>query len=146
MKHRFKVFTIVCFLALTFISAQMLQAQVFSIPLRISPFYYHGGPPEIAVDSQGNINVVWLNKDHGNVYFSRSTDGGQTFSIPLKLSFLSGPYQSNLWPKIIVDNEDNIYVFWWSGNIGFWGVAYTFSSDGINFSLKLISREISIYS
>lgn len=142
MKSRFKLFTIVCFLALTIFSAQMLQAQVFSIPVRISPFYSHWGGPQIAVDSQGNINVVWQDRDHGNIYFSRSIDGGQTFSAPLKLSFLTGPYQSNMRPKIIVDNEDGIYVFWWSGNIGFWGVAYTFSSDGSNFSeLQITSTE-----
>ena len=41
---------------------------------------------QTAVDDQGNINVVWGNCGIGNcdAFFSRSTDGGQSFSAPLR--------------------------------------------------------------
>src|SRR5215472_2730145 len=63
------------------VSAATTSAQVFSPPKQFS-----GG--QIVVDPAGNINVVSLGGTSPNfdVFFSRSTDGGTTFSVPQNLS------------------------------------------------------------
>ena len=153
MQHRFKVFTIVCFLVLMIISGQLLQAQVFSIPLRISTYYRWGGDPDLVIDSQGNINVVISFGYYQSVYFTRSSDGGQSFSQLQRISrqgHPDNPYNRNRYPKIAVDEEDNIYIFWsYMGytidNNWYYGIAFSSSPDGINFSTPwLISDHSSI--
>lgn len=54
------------------------ESRVISAPGAISPAY-----PRIAVDSTGNINIVWEQADPGgstfHLFFTRSTDKGLTF-------------------------------------------------------------------
>jgi hypothetical protein len=72
---------------------------------------------QIAVDSSGRMYIVW-SQDSGGVLFSRSLDGGKTFSSPQNLaSSVSG---SRL-PEIAVDPAGNINVIWTSGSVqGVW--------------------------
>lgn len=88
-------------------SASAAQAQVvFSPAVNVSNS--PGGGPQVAVDSKGNINILWVAAD---VFFSRSTDGGATFSAPQNLS--SGiPAFTRLWPEIALDPSGNINVVW----------------------------------
>ena len=88
-------------------SALAAQAQVvFSPAVNVSNS--PGGGPQVAVDRNGNINMVWVAAD---VFFSRSTDGGATFSTPQNLS--SGiPAFTRLWPEIGLDPSGNINVVW----------------------------------
>src|SRR5689334_9463183 len=60
-------------------------------PKRVSNSLGCSFSPVMAVDASGNINIVW--EDSGdcsfrtsNIFFSRSTDGGVTFSTPTNLS------------------------------------------------------------
>src|SRR6266849_2179219 len=73
--------TLVGLLALT-TSALVAQAQVFSTPKNISNNTGNSLQPRIVVDSSGNINVVWRDDTPGHFdsFFSRSSDGGATFS------------------------------------------------------------------
>src|SRR5205814_6927339 len=66
--------------------------------------------PQIAVDTAGNINVVW-ESDTGNlaVWFSGSSDGGNTFSAPKMVS--TNP-SGSMGPQIAVDKSGNINVVW----------------------------------
>lgn len=70
--------------------------------------------PDIAVDSQGTIHIVWT-KGVGicpgcfPVFYRRSTDGRRTWSYPRQLS-LSPAYRARL--QIVIDSQDNIYVVW----------------------------------
>src|SRR5215472_16201399 len=84
------------------VSAATTSAQVFSPPKQFS-----GG--QIVVDPAGNINVVSLGGTSPNfdVFFSRSTDGGTTFSVPQNLSN-DGQAQA----QIGVDSHGNITVAW----------------------------------
>jgi len=71
----------------------------------------HGSfTPQVAVDSAGNIYVVWEDDTatNSNILFGRSTDGGTTFSAQ-KLSNSSG-YSFN--PRIAVDTGGGINVVW----------------------------------
>jgi len=66
-----------------FFGGNLPEASVISVPGAISPAY-----PQIAVDSSGNVNIVWEQPDQlitagsSNTYhlfFARSTDRGNTF-------------------------------------------------------------------
>lgn len=100
----------------------------FSAPLNVSKSSGSSFNPLISVDRQGSINVVWISNAPGNndVFFSRSTDGGGTFSAPLNLS--NDPADS-LSPQLAVDGSGNIDVVWESDNIKF-GVLFSYSTDG----------------
>lgn len=64
--------------------------------------------PRAAIDDAGNINVAWLDDSPGifSVFFTRSTDGGNTFTTPLKIprndSFIGTP--------LIAANDREIYI------------------------------------
>jgi len=67
--------------------------------------------PDIAVDSAGNINVVWEDFTPGNddIYFSRSIDDGSTWTAVLNISNNSGDADE---PAIAVDSAGNINIAW----------------------------------
>jgi len=74
--------------------------------------------PSIAVDSQGEIIVVYQS-DGGlpadGVYICRSSDGGATWSTPARVEPKNGQATDiRKWPSVTVDDADNIiitYVF-----------------------------------
>jgi hypothetical protein len=84
------------------------------------------GGSQIAVDPSGNIDV--LSAGGSSIYFTRSTDGGNTFSTPITWSA-----QGNVsTARIAVDSSRNIDVVW-TANGGFCcsGIAYfAQSTDG----------------
>lgn len=97
------------------VSGPPAHAQVaFSPSMNLSSNYAGGSyNPQIAVDSGGNINVVWVEDntaqpDNG-VYFSRSTDGGLTFSAPMNLPLNPGGYSFS-GVRLALDYSGNIYV------------------------------------
>src|SRR3989442_1063652 len=83
----------------------------FSAPKGVSNSAGFSFNPRIAVDSGGTINVVWQDSPDffrtSNVFFSRSNDGGNTFSTPINLSqtIVSAFYSV---PQIAVDTPGNI--------------------------------------
>jgi hypothetical protein len=83
---------------------------------------------QMAIDQKGNINLVWLDNSLGYwaAFFSRSIDGGLTFSNPQNLSNDVGGS-----PNMAVDAAGTIYVVWTAATRE---AFLTRSSDGINFS------------
>jgi len=71
----------------------------------------------MAVDSLGRIYVIWIQRDpspdSADIFFSRSVDGGKTFSSPQNLSNHQGSVQL---PKIALDPAGNINVIWTNTN------------------------------
>ena len=67
--------------------------------------------PHIAVDASGNIDVIWRDESSSSarVMFTRSTDGGATFSTPAPISAISGG-QAPLPTQIAVDSTGTIDV------------------------------------
>ena len=100
----------------------------FSTPQNISRSASFPYNPRLAVQSDGTINVIWLDTPSiaYDVYYARSTDGGVTFSAPLNLSHDGA---DNALPQIAVDASGNINVAWENDNVTF-GVFYTHSADG----------------
>jgi hypothetical protein len=78
----------------------------------------------------GNIvYVVWTDNSPGNfdIFFIKSTDGGNTFSKPLNLS--NDPGLSYL-PKIATNGKNNVYVVWTDNSPGNYNILFTRSLDG----------------
>jgi len=73
--------------------------------------------PDLAVDSSGYINLVWADNGSGNydIYYSRSEDGGATWSARINLSSTS---VTSYYPCIALDSSGNINVAWKEDNTG----------------------------
>ena len=72
--------------------------------------------PKIAMDDN-YVNLVWVGEGTGggDIYFSGSTDNGESFSAPKNLSNSASP---SLDPVITSDGSKYIYVAWVEGNVG----------------------------
>ncbi len=68
--------------------------------------------PDIAVDSQGRIHVVWSDNREGidHIYYSNSSDGGQNWVAAKKIDDATQNERSV--PSISVSNNGHIYVAW----------------------------------
>jgi len=109
----------------------------FSTPKIISNSTRFPFDPRIAVDSHNGINVVWNDDGPGNldILFSRSTDGGTTFSTPVNVSH---DPDSSSSPQIATDSAGNIFVTWES-DTGVLGVLFSRSVDGgVTFSAPVM--------
>jgi hypothetical protein len=92
------------------------KAVTWSTPVNLTNTIGDTEDPDISIDSQGYINVVYIDHDPGaldwlgwDVYHIRSVDGGQTFSAP---SNVSGTALDVYSPNIAVDRAGNINVAW----------------------------------
>ncbi|MEW6209921.1 MAG: sialidase family protein [Acidobacteriota bacterium] len=85
--------------------------------------------PEIAVDSADTINIVWDDITEGvsSIMFCRSTDGGQTFSEPLRVSSAEG---SATEAHIAIDGSNRIHVVWVDESDEDAQILYARSTDG----------------
>ena len=68
--------------------------------------------PSIAVDTLGDIYVVWEHRDdslddYPDIYFARSMNQGQTFSTPATVAPTNGRR-----PAIVIDSSGVVYVVW----------------------------------
>lgn len=101
----------------------------FSPAMNVSNDAGNSQTPQIAVDAKGNINMAWLDNSPGNfsVFFSRSSDGGATFSHPL---ILSSPGGAASGEQVGADSNGNIYVAWFDSNSGTPSIFLRHSNDG----------------
>jgi hypothetical protein len=99
----------------------------FYVPKKIIDIAFEPGESAIAVDSAGNINVVWEDfVSDIDVFYSRSADIGATWSQPVNISSSAG-YSGN--PEIAVDNAGSINVFWSDDTPGNYQVYFKRSID-----------------
>ncbi|HYC54516.1 MAG TPA: DUF4215 domain-containing protein, partial [Candidatus Binatia bacterium] len=95
--------------------------------------------PDIATDGQGNWVVVWDRRTNGDtssdIFFSRSTDNGTSWSAPAVLNSNFGGSAFDRFPDIEAD-ETSFVVAWTTSNFG--GdrdIAFSVSSnDGVSWS------------
>jgi hypothetical protein len=84
----------------------------FGSPINLSTDSGNSITPQITVEEK-NVYVAWVDYTPGNfeVFFARSTDGGNTFSSPINISLNNGFSQD---PRIVASGT-NVYVVWHKG-------------------------------
>ncbi|MDF2736592.1 MAG: exported protein of unknown function [Nitrososphaeraceae archaeon] len=111
------------------IPIQQAKAQQisFGTPINLSNNAGVSHTPEIAV-AGNNVYVVWSDSSSGNfeIFFSRSTDGGATFSSPIVLG-QNGRFFS--LPQITASGN-NVYTVWEGESSGNLEIFYSRSTDG----------------
>jgi len=118
-------------LLILMVAVMAARAQtVFSAPQNISNSGDNTGSQQIAIDADGNINTVWIDNGTGYyaVLFSRSSDGGASFSTPLNVSNHTGSGAAA--PQIGLDPKGNIYIVWSDNSSGNYASFFTHSTDG----------------
>jgi hypothetical protein len=78
---------------------------------------WRGDPPSVAVDKDGSVYVVWTARVESNgkkgtdLYFSVSSDMGQSFDTPVKINDDKVPAAHGMHSLHVADNG-RIYVSW----------------------------------
>src|SRR5262249_37981264 len=98
--------------------------------------------PSVAIDGQGAICVVFAAMrtttnsapDRANIFFTRSIDAGNTFSVPIQLND-DGTMTTQCMPSVAVTSNGVIGAKWWDrrndpGHDGLTDVYMTLSTDG----------------
>jgi hypothetical protein len=105
--------------------------------------------PAMAIDHNDNIHVVWSQTDtvlvgaKADVYYSRSTDHGVTWSGRNAEKLISYKDSSAFQPHIAVGPDNKIHVVWKEKNDATYNINYGVSTDGGNtFSSETADRPI----
>lgn len=114
----------------------------WTLPLRVSGAGSVAHVPAVAVGNNGNVHVVWaqdINNAQGftidqDIYYTRSTDAGATFSAPQNISNSSSNNSAEPMIHVAADQSNEIYLVWEEYNTtddpeGV-EVMYTRSTDG----------------
>lgn len=101
----------------------------FSAPLNVSRSSGEAFEPEIAVDPGDGINVAWEDTTPGvsAIMFARSTDHGETFSTPLRVSTGEGRATE---AHIFTNSAGHIFVTWVDESGGERQALFARSTDG----------------
>jgi len=113
------------------------QAQQFSAPINVSNNADYSYTPQVAVDSNGVIYLAWEDDTatNSNILFSRSTDGGATFSTPLNISSAAG-YSFN--PRIAIGAAGDVNIAWQLQSSNSTDIMFARSTDaGLSFSAPI---------
>jgi hypothetical protein len=79
--------------------------------------------PDISIDSNDNIHVVWDDGTPGysEIYYKRSTDGGETWTADRRLTW-TPDWSDN--PALAIDSTDDIHLVWQDYTPGFFPEIY----------------------
>jgi hypothetical protein len=85
--------------------------------------------PDIAIDSNDYIHLVWHMSISGNyeLFYKQSTDGGNSWSGAKRLTSNKG---HSYFPAVATDTNNNIHVAWRDDSSGFTEIHYMNSTDG----------------
>lgn len=93
---------------------------------RLTEKHWHNGSLDLALDSRGTVFAAWTEYE-GPLRFARSTDGGQSFSSPVRV----GGTQEHpaRGPSLTVSREGTIYLAWTVGEDPEADIRFTRSTD-----------------
>jgi hypothetical protein len=80
---------------------------------RLTPRYWHNGSLDLAIGPEGHLYAAWTEYE-GALWFSRSTDRGDSFSRPLRVA-PAGDAQPARGPSLAVDAQGDVYLAWTVG-------------------------------
>ncbi len=136
MKTNLLSLTTVVFSVAFFFIANSIQSQEVSTDIKLNTTDYYDvamdGGHCIAVDGD-NVYAIWqgmLSENESYIYFTKSTDGGETFST--ESAIYTGPIDAyHVMSSIDVANN-NIYIAWVAAtnDANDWNVWFTKSTDG----------------
>jgi hypothetical protein len=89
--------------------------------------------PEIAVDSDGNIYVVWQDDrwSDDDIFFAKSSDGGATWGVEnTRVNSDAAPSPDQKNPTMTLDSSGTIYVAWSQGSGSTNDIYFSKSADG----------------
>jgi len=107
----------------------------FSLPKRLDSSSGYKSSPAVVLHGDGDVYVAWVQNDDPlgadaatEIFFSRSTDRGATFSAPVNLSSNS---EKSWPPRMAVDEAGAIYLVWPEGDFTVdQKLLFAFSLDG----------------
>jgi hypothetical protein len=87
------------------------QGLTFSQPVNVSRSAGEGFDPAIAIGDDDSVNIAWEDTQSGTgeLFFTRSTDSGASFSSPKKISAGLGEASD---PEIAIDRQSRTSVAW----------------------------------
>lgn len=80
---------------------------------RLTRRYWDNGSLDLAAGPEGTLFAAWTEYD-GVLWFSRSTDGGDSFSAPMRIRDVDGAGPAR-GPSLAVDSESNVFLAWTVG-------------------------------
>ncbi|HMK32253.1 MAG TPA: hypothetical protein VK431_01375, partial [Nitrosopumilaceae archaeon] len=110
-----------------FVAKSTDNASTFGKPVNVSNNTSDSGYQQMAI-YKNNLYVAWtdtISNSNYDVLFSKSTDGGATFTTPVNVSKNAG---ASGWPQIAVSG--NIYVMWEDTTAGNFDILISKSTDG----------------
>ena len=83
------------------------------------------------VDGRGYVHIVWKDGRDGNanIYYSRSTDGGLTFSPNIRVNDAAHEPEPQAYPSMCVDDSGVVYAVWEDGPATHPDIYFTLSTD-----------------
>lgn len=99
---------------------------------RLTPERWHNGSLDLAVSPDGDIYAVWTEYE-GALRFSRSTDGGETFTDPVHIA--GGDDEPMRGPTIDVDADGAVYLAWTVGQRETADIQFARLEDGESFEV-----------
>ncbi|MCD4789953.1 MAG: T9SS type A sorting domain-containing protein [Bacteroidales bacterium] len=130
------------FIILLFLSLS-LPAQTWTDPVNISNMPGLDNQPDLCIDKSGTLHCVFTHKLESNwrkIYYSKSTDDGQTWTTPEDISLNNDISLMN--PHIVADTNNLLYVSYDynTGNPAM-TMIYLKTFDGIQWSEPFIVSE-----
>lgn len=99
----------------------------FSVPLNIANSGRDTDQPSVIADSNA-VHIVWQDNEDYQVYHTRSTNAGSTFSVPALRS--SGAAVPAVEPALALDGQNRVHIAWTRFNdAGGSDISWAVSSD-----------------
>jgi hypothetical protein len=96
-----------------FVSSSVDGGKTWTAPVNVSKTTGASSDPDIVVEQSGAIDLVWSDTksgdDKADIFFSRSSDGGKTWQIPLDVSNTSATSSA---PAIAQSNDQSVNIVW----------------------------------